>query len=321
MIGASLCAALAGAPSPAWGADPTAEATASALFQEAKRLVAAGDFEHACPKFAEAQRLFPTTGTLLNLANCLEKFGKLASAWGVFKQAEITARNQGDADREQEASRRAQALAPQLPKLAIVVPPAARVPGFELRRDGDLVGEAQYGTSLPVDPGNHTVQATAPAHKSWSTVVRVEPTGAAASVEVPPLEAAPVETAPPSSTWSTQRTIGVVLGGVGLVGLGVGTAFTVKAMGLNADSLPHCLPKDVTKCDATGVPLRNRAFDAAHVSTGAFVMGAAFLAGGVVVFLTAPRSTAKKPETPGARIEVRPMAGSGVGGLALQGAW
>jgi serine/threonine-protein kinase len=317
---AAFVVALTGAASPVWAAGPADEATAAALFAEAKKLATAGDFEHACPKFDEAQRLFPTTGTLLNIGNCYEKLGKLATAWGAFKQAEITARNQGDSNREQEAGTRAQALAPQLPKLAIVVPPAARVPGFELRRDGTLVGEGQFGTSLPVDPGNHTVEATAPGHKPWSTLVRVEAPASAASIAVPPLEAAPVE-GPPPPYWNGQRIAGVVVTGVGLVGLGVGAAFTVKASSRYAESLPHCLPTDETKCNATGVSIRNQAFDAAHVSTGAFVAGAALAAGGVIVFLTATRNAPKKPEAPTARVEVLPVVGYGVGGLSLKGAW
>ena len=71
--------------------------------------------------------------------------------------------------------------------------------------------------------------------------------GAAALVEVPPLEAAPVE-GPGPPYWNGQRIAGVVVTGVGLVGLGVGAAFTVNAASRYAESLLHCLPTDDTKC-------------------------------------------------------------------------
>src|SRR5262249_24045644 len=87
-------------------AGPESGATSAALFQAAKKLAAAGDYEHALPKFLEAQRLLPTPGTLLNIGDCFEKLGKLASAWGAFKEAEVMARAQSDSVREQEAQNR-----------------------------------------------------------------------------------------------------------------------------------------------------------------------------------------------------------------------
>jgi hypothetical protein len=307
---------------PASAAGPQDQAAADVLFKEGKKLAAAGDFEHACPKFIESQRLDPTVGTLLNVGNCYEKLGKVASAYGAFREAELTARDAGDTDRQREAARRADALTPLLPKLAIVVPPDARVPGFEVRRDGALVGEGQWGSSMPADVGNHTVEATAPGYKPWSTEIRIDANASAASVRVQPLEKLAAESAPgaPGSTWGAQKTAGVVLGGAGLVGLVVGSVFAAKAAGKNGDSLPHCLPADVMKCDPTGVALRGQAFNAAHVSTGTFLAGGVLLAGGIVVFATAPRSASKRAEA-STRVEVRTTVSYGTGRMVVQGAW
>ena len=111
----------------AGAAGPADQAAAVELFQEAKKLMDAGDHEHACPKFAEAQRLLPTPGTLLSLGLCYEKAGKLASAYGAYKEAEVFARGAGAPDHQAEAQRRAGALALKVAKLAIVVPPVAKV--------------------------------------------------------------------------------------------------------------------------------------------------------------------------------------------------
>jgi serine/threonine-protein kinase len=317
---AALFAVLLATAAPAWADGPTDQAAGSALFQEAKQLVAAGDFAQACPKFAEAQRLFPTTGTLLNLGNCYEKLGKLASAWGTFKEAEVMARNQNDADREREASRRAEALSAQRAKLAVNVPPAVRVPGFELRRDGTLLGEGQWGSALPVDTGTHTFEAKAPGRKTWSTWVRVDTNGSSSTIEVPVLEVAAAEPDRTAPFWNGQRTAGAVLGGVGLVGMITGAVFAARAAGKNSDSLPHCLTSDITKCDATGVALRDDAFGAAHVSTGTFVAGGVLTAVGIVVFATASRSSSNRPEA-SAHLTIAPAVGPGVAGFALQGVW
>jgi serine/threonine-protein kinase len=301
---------------------PADQAAATTLFQEAKQLAGAGDFARACPKFAEAQRLFPTTGTLLNIGNCYEKLGKLASAWGAFKEAEAAAHRQEDRDREQEAARRAQALAPQLARLTVDVPPAARVPGFELRRDGSVVGEGQWGTALPVDPGEHTFEASAPARKAWSASVKVEANGSSARVEVPALEALPGQrvSEEPPPFWGPQRVAGVVLGGVGIAGLVTSVIFTARLVSKNGASRDHCEPADATQCDPTGVGLRNEAFAAARVATGTFVAGAVAAGAGLVVFLTAPRG-AVRPEAPSARWRVVPSAGREYVGLAIQGDW
>jgi serine/threonine-protein kinase len=309
------------APAAARAASPTDQATAVALFQEAKTLVAAGDYERACPKFAEAQRLFPTPGTALSVGDCFEKAGRLASAWGAFKEAEIFSRNAGASEHQAEAQKRVEALTPRLSRLVLVVPPTAKAPGFEVRRDGAVVGEAQWGSPVPVDPGWHKIEATAPGRKPWTTSLRVEPTSPSTTVEVPVLEAESTATQE-QAFWGGQRIAGAALGGAGVASMIVGAVFAAKAAGRNSDSLPHCLPNDVTKCDATGVSLRNDAFTASHISTGMFVAGGVLVAGGLVVFLTAPRkSVAPLSDDKGTALRVSPLFGPGVAGVTFTGAW
>jgi serine/threonine-protein kinase len=315
VLPAAIVTALCFAAEPAVAAGPQDQAAAVALFQEARKLATAGDYAQACPKFAEAQRLFPTTGTLLSLGDCYEKAGKLASAWGAFKDAEITSRNQGDAEREREGQRRAEALAPRLAKLAIVVPPAVRVSGFTLKRDGDVVGEAAWGTALPVDVGQHTIEANAPGYQPFSTVVRIESNGAAASIEVPPLQRVPTDgpraEAPPPGFWTGQRIAGVVVGSTGLVSLGVAAGFAAHAASKNSESKQNCSPMDMNFCNDLGVSLRNDAKSAAAISTATTIVGAAAIVGGVVLFAT---GSASKPQR-AARLEVTGR----IGGLDFRG--
>src|SRR5215467_9817965 len=64
----------------------TAKVAAEALFQEGRRLMAAGKAVDACPKFAESERLDPSPGTMLNLANCYEKTDRPATAWATYRE-------------------------------------------------------------------------------------------------------------------------------------------------------------------------------------------------------------------------------------------
>jgi len=309
--------------SPASASSPQDQAAADVLFTEGKKLTAAGDWEHALPKFIESQRLTPTVTTLLDIGSCYEKLSKVASAYGAFRAAERTARETGDTDRQREAARRAEALAPLLPKLAIVVSLEARVPGFEVRRDGALVGEGQWGSAMPADVGNHTIEATAPGYKTWSAEIRIDVNGAAVSVRVQPLAKLAAEPAAGGTgfAWSTQRTIGLAVGGVGLVGLGVAAGFTARAASQNAASLPYCQPANPNKCKASGVDLRNQAFDASHIATGTLIGGMVAAAAGLVVFLTAPGGAPKKPKPSAAGAHILPMAAPDLAGIALLGVW
>jgi hypothetical protein len=322
-----FCAALTGAlaigASPARAQGTADDAAGIALFNEGKALRDSGDWEHAALKFAEAERLHPAAAILFNLAEADEHLNRLASAWGAWKDAEIMARNAHDASREQEAAARGAALAPKLAKLAIVIPPATRVPGLELRKDGALVGEGQWGSGLPADVGQHTIEASAPGHKAWSTVVRIETNGSSASVEVPALDvlATPTGEAPPSF-WGTQRIVGVSVGAVGLVGLAVATGLGVDAIQKNNASKAQCLPNNPSLCFPAGTDLRLSAGRAADASTALFVVGGAAVAAGLTVFFTAPSSSAPKATTGGLRgVELAPAVGPTSAALSLRGRW
>jgi serine/threonine-protein kinase len=314
-------AALLTLASPASAASPQDQAAAEVLFTDGRKLAASGDFEHGCAKFAESQRLDPASGTLLNLGDCYEKLGKFASSWATFKECEAMARLAGDSKRQAEAARRAELLTPQLAKLALVVPPDARVPGFELRRDGTLIGEGQWGSSLPIDVGTHTIEAKAPGYKPWSTEIRIDVNGAAATVRVQPLEIAPVDSARSLSFWSTRRTAAVLVGSVGLAGVVVGVVAGGLALSDAASSRSHCEPLgDATACDPNGLALRHDTRTLGNVANVALPVGGAALVTGVVLLATAPASGDAKLSS-SARVRAG-LALSATGlRLAIEGVW
>ncbi len=327
------CLALATAllrVAPAWAdASPTDVAAAEVVFADAKKLVKEGRFNEACLKFEEAERIDPTPGTLLNLGDCYRDSTppRTASAWGAYQQAGILAGKRNDTLRVEAATQRAQAIEPVLSKVIIAPVPAARVPGIEVKWDGKRFGEGSWGTAIPVDSGEHTIEASAPGKKSWTGKVTVKAAGGTMTAEVPAFTNVVVESAalpapatPAPAGWSTQRTVGIVVGAAGLVGIVVGSVFGAKAMSADSDSHAHCVAPELTRCDPQGQQLGKDAFSAATASTVGFLLGGAAVVGGVVTFLTAPTG-AQKSASGAWRFEARPMVGAQGGGLVLSGRW
>ncbi|HEY1694610.1 MAG TPA: hypothetical protein VGG39_20710 [Polyangiaceae bacterium] len=302
---------------------PQDQAVAQSLYDEAKKLMAATKWSDACPKLEESQRLDPTPVTEFYLADCYERAGRTASAWTTFLDLAAKEHATGgakSAEREKVARDRARALEPKLSQLVVDVPAAVRVPGLVVKRDGEAVRDGQWGAPVAVDPGKHTIEASAPGKKAWSATQDVQGAGTTATVHVEVLADAPVEappaavaTAPATSLRSTPpadassgssplRTVGLVVGGVGVAGLAVGTVFGVIALSKNsAANGGNCGgslggPND---CNPTGVSDRQSAVTAGNVSTVALIAGGVLLAGGATLFLVAPSSHVQVGATAG----------------------
>src|SRR5260221_8939712 len=100
---------------------PNDKLTAEALFSDGRKLMTAGKFRQACPKFEASLKLDPGVGTMLNLGDCYEKNQQSASAWAQFREASAAARAAGSREREELARQRAAALEPKLSRLTIIV--------------------------------------------------------------------------------------------------------------------------------------------------------------------------------------------------------
>jgi len=282
-------------------------AAAEALFKDGKRLMQENQYAAACPKFAESQRLDPGIGTMLWLGECQSKNGQIASAWAIFHEAEALAAKTKD-PRVSVARDEAAKLEPRISKLTLDVSPAASsTQGLEIKRDGVVLGKPLWGTPIPTDGGSHTITASAPSKKSWSTTIAVPKESGAISVKIPSLEDAPAEqpVAPSKSQdedphrGSTQRILGLVIGGVGLVGIGAGSYFGIATGSKNDESKDKCRPDNPNLCSQEGLDLRDDAKMFGTISTISFIAGGALLVGGVVLFFTAPKSKAGAKVTTG----------------------
>jgi serine/threonine-protein kinase len=310
-------------------------AEAEALFRDGRGLIKAGKLARGCDKLAASERLETSVGTLLNLGDCREKLGKLASAWAAFRKAEAVAkRSGGDDKRQAEAARRAALLEPRLSNLVIGVD--HRVDGLVVRRDDEVVDEAVWNTPLPVDPGSYTITAEAPGHAPWRTTVAIAAGAGRRIVEVPGLT--PVAPPPPEptaapwppprpemvrqpaspaqrGTWSATRAVSAVIAIAGAGALGTGIYFGIDARRLDNRANSRC-PGAVCD-DPEGLRLNDQAQTSASRANILYIAGGAALATAAVLWLVgAPGEVAvvpvaSAPASPAAKVPTLGLAMTG----------
>jgi hypothetical protein len=330
---AVVACVLLGLPHSARADSSGGDVAATALFDEGRRLMTTHNYAEACPKLAESQRLAPSGGTLLNLAECYEHVGQTASAWAAWKDAAARANAAGKAQAEKMALDRAAALEPKLARLTVALAPDSDVAGLEIKRDGVTLGRAEYSVPIPVDPGTHIVEARAPKKKALSAQIDVAPKQLDARVTVQlsddaamPVASASTATVPAAPTaapvpadrqassggGSTQRTVAWVTLGAGVVGVAVGSIFGLEAKSNNDQALQPQNCRTSAFCTQKGLTLTSDAKDDATASTIAFVIGGAALATGAVLWLTAPAESG---------VHLAPAVGRSYGGAVLAGAF
>ncbi len=294
---AALALALFGPLALAQGTDPIAS---EALFQEGNRLFDAGNFTEACPKLGESYRLEPGTGTLLKLALCHERQGKLASAWTELTEALGRSKREGDTDREQYARERIEAIHPRLSSLLIrIAPEITALPGLEVRRDGVALGQGSWNLPLPIDGGQHAIEVSAQGKQPHRQSIIIANEADAAEISIRTLldsERAPLSPAEGSASplsgsdtgtessasnaWGGWEWGGIATAGAGVVGLGVGGYFLADA-----------LDRDGVKAGAE---------DQGNLATVCGVLGGALVLGGATLFIVG--RTSAQPGEPKANI-------------------
>jgi hypothetical protein len=270
-------------------------AAAEALFNDARAALAEKQFDVACEKFRESDRLDPAVGTRFNLANCEEQRGRLATAWALFRQ--VLEQLPPDDGRTAVAKDRAAALEYRVPRLILrarhELPEGttAQVAGLVLQR-------ASFGSPVPLDPGTYAVIVTTPGDRAQQFTVTLRE-GDTAELGVPAeARAVPAPSAAKAHTAIAQGsehprprshapTLAYVLGGFGAAGLVAGSVFGL--VGLHEQSLGNGNCNDRTRtCSQTGYDANRRARSFATVSTVGFVVGVLGIGVGSYLWLTMP---------------------------------
>jgi hypothetical protein len=283
-------------------------AAAETRFREASEAFDQGRIDEACTGFAESAHLYPTLGTLLNLALCHEREGKMATAWLEFTHAAAWADDASQGDRREFARQHAARLERTLSRIQVELPMDAAP--MVLAVDGEPLVGARASLPLFLDPGAHTLSVSAPSRKTYTTLVTVSeaPSVSAVVVHVPMLTPASAIDAPatpspgpvPSFATSSRRRTGWIVGGAGVLLVGIGASLGVDTL----VKVGQC----GAKCDTTSAEVAE-ALSLVSFGTGLAALG---VGGWLLHSPTAVKSSA-------IRMSLTPQVAPAGGGITLAG--
>jgi serine/threonine-protein kinase len=301
---------------------------ADALFKQGKKLMHEKRYADACEAFEKSNKLDPGIGTQLNIAKCYEEWGKIGQAFLAYQKAEAMAKAAKD-DREPKIHELVEGLDSQAPRLTIKLPKGTSTDGLTVTLDGDKV--TSFGEPLVIDPGPHTIAYTLASGAKKDKVIAIDRGGdSEVTLDIPKggasdatAEAKPdtrPDTKPavkpdvqPPPPGRNMRLGGIVLGGAGVIAIGVSSIMTLSARGKYNDALDaHCGGMKTT-CDDEGLTLTHDARSTANTATVVFIAGTAAVAGGVVLYLLAPKAAAAESEDNAARYIVPAVSPDGAG--------
>lgn len=315
----ALAQSSAGKPAEGASDQDARKRDAKEKFLQGRDALNRGEYATALILFRTSHDLYPSPGTLLNLALCEERLGMLGSALQHFQEV-ARLLPPGD-DRLSIARNGAAMIEPRVPRLRIEIAKGAPE-GVSLSRDGAPMAAADLGKDLVLDPGKHMVVVKAPGRpdrpyevtlvEGAREVLTVEPgIDPAASPRAPKLpepargqdRVAPsigVGAATPSpdrpdvdaKASNPRRTAGFVVGGVGVVSLVVGATTGILAFSKKSEVDSLCPRSDV--CSAEGIAAESTGKSLATASTITVVVGLVAASAGAALVLTSGGSEPKR---------------------------
>lgn len=303
---AAALAVVSSAPRSARAADPAAARDQLKIGYD---LSQKGECAEAIPHFTESLKLDPKAITLINLAQCEEKVGRLADALGHWVDARSRALVEGNTAIEAEAEKRAHALEPRMPHLTLSLAKDAPK-GAEVSRDGVVLGQPSLGVATSVNPGAHLIVVKAPGRRDASLEVSLaEGESKEMAVEAGEVDAS-ASAEPPGATAPAERaTPGpnplVYVGfGAAIAGIGVGTVTGILALD-KANAAKDACP-DLACPDASNLDDVKTGRTLGTISTIGFVVGAVGAAVGIYGLLVGPSRKPSAPATGKAALYIDP---------------
>jgi len=297
-------------------------AAARSLAVDGLKLAQAGKCEEAVPKLERSEKLHHSAIVLSHLGECNVSLGKLVEGTEELRKVLREPLPQNPTPALSKAYERAQTVLdsakPKIAALTISLTKAAP-PDLHLTVDGQAAPATLIDTELPADPGEHTIEASAPGYlkatarvnlsaadkKTVSLKLEPDPNAvvaapraseapSAASVapasSASPEPASPPGSAPVGESPAPNHAAAYVAWGIGAVGVGVGSTFGLIAMKDKHDLVARC---GSTSCTPESSGSLDSAKRSGNISTVAFAVGGAGLILGTVLYFTAGGSSSQ----------------------------
>jgi len=294
-------------------------AAARALAVDGLKLAQANNCAEAVPKLERAEKLYHSAVVSIRLGECYVTVGRLVEGTELLRKALREPQPAEPAPALSKALERAQKLLDATkPRIAGLTVKVAAVQDMGVKIDGNLVPSVLLDTEIPIDPGEHSVDVTAPGFIKSSTRVSVSegekksltltltrdpnasvPTPPPSKTGQEPVTPAPSATPAPVTSNSPapaperppNRTAAYVALGAGAAGVVAGGVLGLMALQRHGDLKDVCT-NNVCPPEKQGD--LDSARKLGNVSTIAFAVGGAGLALGTVLFFTAQPSSADR---------------------------
>lgn len=277
------CCLAAVVPLRARAEEPEAQ-QALALAEEGLALYEAERWSEAFERFRRANDRFPAVTLSLYMAHCKKQLGELLAARRLYRevaQAELPpdAKRQ-HVEAKSTAADELRALEARIPTLEIVISGAREGQEPVVTVDGRPVAAGEL-KAKQLDPGQHTVEATAPGLAPAAATVEL----AEGQAERIVLTFHPPDSAPPPAEEGSLVPAMVAFG-VGGAGLLMGIITGSVSLGQVSDLQERCQPDN--HCPAADQDEADTAYALATVSTVGFVVAGIGAAAGVALLVWRP---------------------------------
>ena len=305
--------------------DDATRAAARDLGKAGVEAYQAGDYVTATEKLEKAYRVLKAPSLGLWSARALVKVNRWVQASERYLEVTRLSVSSGDTTVQKQAQADARseldALDPTIPGVVIVLE-GATAAEVTVSLDRTAVPSDLLGERRRVDPGKHRIEV-----RRGEEIAAEDFEIASGETKTVPLRlaatgAAPVQ-AEPAKEWKVEPSehrsssplpvVGLVTAGVGVVAIGAGAFFGLRAKSLNDDS------KDAgctsTVCTGNARQDREDAITAANISTGLFIAGGVLAAGGMTLFFVGNSSKTS------ASAALTPTLSPNSAGMTLHGAF
>jgi len=298
-------------------ASATETAAARALAVDGLKLAQANNCPEALPKLERAEKLYHSSVVASRLGECYVSVGRLVEGTEILRKVLREPQPADAPPALTKALDRAQkTLDAATPRIAALTIRIAAVQDMRVKLDGNVVPSALLDSEVPADPGEHTIEVTAPGFlrsgsrlsvsegekKSVTLTLSRDPnapvapspaaatpvSGAGPVAASSPSDPAPFAARPgPTPTSAPNRTAAYVSLGFGVAGVATGGVLGLLTMSQKRDLEGQC-PSGV--CSSSQQEDLDSARRTGTLSTIAFGVGGAGLLLGTVLFFTAAPS-------------------------------